>query len=196
MKSPTKLCGFTLVELITVIVIICVLMGLIFAAIGGVNEGARRRLAASQIAAFTSAMETYKADHGTYPMGPAGETDSDPRLAAEPSGAGSLYLYKELSGDTDASFSRNTPEEKANKVYLDFETRRALIHPKEGSSPGTAGYVEGISDPWGNFYGYSTLRAKLIQDGNTNPAAGYNPTFDMWSTAKSPGEPQKWVVSW
>ena len=51
-----------------------------------------------------------------------------------------------------------------------------------------------IQDPWGNCYGYSTAHAKAERDFQErlreHPDAirpenmpGYNPLFDMWSTA-------------
>ena len=36
--------------------------------------------------------------------------------------------------------------------------------------------MEFIRDPFGNSYGYSTAN-------QADPANGYNPTFDLWSTA-------------
>lgn len=197
MKERGSSSGFTLIELVAVILIIGVLMALILGASRGIREGNRRRMAESQIMALSSAMESYKADHGTYPRGSSGETDSDPRTLVDPSPAGSLFLYKELSGDSDASFSRAQPaDETANRVYLEFEAMKSFINKNAGGTPGQAGYVDGLADPWGNFYGYSTLRAKLIEQGNPSPSAGYNPDFDLWSTANAPTEPQKWVDNW
>lgn len=196
MKKRGSSSGFTLVELIAVILVIGILMALILGAVGGIQEAGRRRTAQSQVAGLETAIAGYKADHGTCPMGSAGETDSDPRNLAEPSGDGSLFLYKQLSGDADASFSRTGPNEAGSKVYIEVETMKSLIRRKAGGTPGQSGYVEGLADTWGNFYGYSTLRAKLIQQGDPAPDAGYNPEFDLWSTAKSPASPEKWVDNW
>jgi hypothetical protein len=43
-----------------------------------------------------------------------------------------------------------------------------------------------VKDPFGNSYGYSTA-------GPTS--GGYNPTFDLWSTANSTTTAQ-WVKNW
>jgi hypothetical protein len=48
--------------------------------------------------------------------------------------------------------------------------------------------VIGIRDPFGNPYGYST---KMASSGN----GGYNPTFDLWSTANSTDQNQ-WIKNW
>jgi hypothetical protein len=48
-----------------------------------------------------------------------------------------------------------------------------------------------IIDPFGNPYGYSTI---YLDD----PACGYNPTYDLWSTAggKSNADVPRWIKNW
>jgi len=48
--------------------------------------------------------------------------------------------------------------------------------------------VIAISDTFGNSYGYSTAN-------QADPAKGYNPTFDLWSTANST-DPNQWIKNW
>jgi len=59
----------------------------------------------------------------------------------------------------------------------------------------TVGFVR---DPFGNSYGYSTAN-------QADPSTGYNPTFDLWSTAgtassPTPTPPAKqqdlWIKNW
>lgn len=48
--------------------------------------------------------------------------------------------------------------------------------------------VQFIRDPFGNSYGYSTAY-------QSDPLKGYNPTFDLWSTANST-KPAEWIKNW
>jgi hypothetical protein len=65
--------------------------------------------------------------------------------------------------------------------------------------PSSTNPVIAIRDPFGNSYGYSTKKAS---DPNAN---GYNPTFDLWSTAgvapsPTPAPPATqqnlWIKNW
>lgn len=162
-------CAFTIVELLVVIAIILALTGLILATSGYVQIKGKRSRAEAEIAAISAALENYKADNGTYPNDTAnGSTNTlDARTMFNPTAAqysaASLFLYKELSGD---STGNRVP---TGKSYFSFKPNMLL--PKD-----QARAVIGIADPFGYSYGYSTAY-------QTSPSTGYNPTFDLWSTA-------------
>lgn len=59
--------AFTLIELLVVVAVIAILAGITLAALGGVNEGAARSRARSEITAIANALETYRSQHGSYP---------------------------------------------------------------------------------------------------------------------------------
>jgi general secretion pathway protein G len=59
--------GFTLIELMVVIVILGILAGLIVPRIMGRPEEARRAKAAMQMESIETALKLYKLDNGTYP---------------------------------------------------------------------------------------------------------------------------------
>lgn len=59
--------GFTLIELMVVIVILGILAGLIVPRIMGRPEEARRAKAAMQMESIETALKLYKLDSGTYP---------------------------------------------------------------------------------------------------------------------------------
>jgi len=181
--------AFTIVEILVVLAIILTLAGLVLAASSYVrNKGARSR-AEAEIAAISAALENYKADNGIYPRGkstavpPAGTPaylvastgtdDLDPRIAFDPSAKpyqdASRYLYEQLSGDTNLDLS----PEAGSKSYFSFkENQLATIKDAAGKTIG----LSHIKDPFGNSYGYSTSY-------QLDPTKGYNPTFDLWSTA-------------
>jgi general secretion pathway protein G len=170
--------AFTIIEILVVITIILVLAGLVLATSGYVhNKGARSR-AEAEIAAISAALENYKADNGVYPSnadtnGLNAKSDFDATLAKYKSA--SLYLYGQLSGDQD--FNRSAE----SKSYFAFKDNQ--LAPADQTQP-----VTFLKDPFGNSYGYSTA-------GQAGGAAGYNPTFDLWSTANSI-DPAQWVKNW
>jgi type II secretory pathway pseudopilin PulG len=182
--------AFTLIELIVVTTVIIILTGLVLSTVGYIQKKGARARAETEIAAISAACESYKADNGTYPSN--NDTNNlDARTNGNPSSSAysqaSLWLYKQLSGDTSGNRS------PTGKSYMDFKPKMLL-------PPGGAGTVTAIADPVGNSYGYSTAQAF-----NPGGAAGYNPTFDLWSTSglttNPPGTPPdtitpQWVKNW
>ncbi len=194
-RSP----AFTLIELIVVIAIIIILAGLVLSTVGYVQKKGARSRAETEIAAMSAACESYKADNGIYVRGPAtamtvgsttisaNVTDSlDAKANGDPTsatyGQTSLYLYTQLSGDLTGN------QQGTGKSYFTFKPQMLSVD--------TSGYVTGIKDAFGNSYGYSTAN-------QANSANGYNPTFDLWSTAgltANPGTPDtitpQWIKNW
>jgi prepilin-type N-terminal cleavage/methylation domain-containing protein len=180
MTNPgmTKECrtGFTLIELLVVMTIILVLSGLIFVASTYVQNKGRRARAEAEIAAMSAALENYKADNGIYPTDAALTELVDPNVFPSPTGA-SLFLYEKLAGDS------NDDRVADATSYFSFT-------PNQLSPADQTQSVAFIRDPFGNSYGYSTAKA-------ANPAGiiGYNPTFDLWSTANET-DPARWIKNW
>ena len=167
--------GFTLIELLIVIAVIVVLAGLILSTFGYVQKKGARARVETEIAAMSAACESYKADNGIYPANPDTNT-VDARTNLDPSAAvysaASLFLYEQLAGVTSGSRSAIP----SGKTYFTFKANMLLPAP-----PSTAD-ITAICDPFGNSYGYSTI-ANPIANPSLSPGAGYNPTFDLWSTA-------------
>jgi prepilin-type N-terminal cleavage/methylation domain-containing protein len=202
--------GFTLIELLTVMAVIAILAGLILSISGYAQKKAASSKAENQIAALSSALENYKADNGIYPRGPstalvtnsttipANATDTlDAKSNGDPTQAvytnASLYLYVALSGDADANGKMNGTETKG---YFEFKPDM-LNGTKDTNGNITA--VNYLTDPFGYSYGYSTAYQADV-------TKGYNPTFDLWSTAGSKATPTpasnpdmvtaKWIKNW
>jgi prepilin-type N-terminal cleavage/methylation domain-containing protein len=177
-------CAFTIVELLVVIAIILVLAGLIFATSGYVQTKGKRSRAEVEIAAISTALENYKADNGIYPIDTAnGSTNTlDARTMFNPAvaqyAAASVFLYRELSGDP---IGNRVP---TGKSYFSFKPNMLL--PKDQAQA-----VSAIADPFGYSYGYSTAY-------QASPSKGYNPTFDLWSTADGTAgtDESKWIKNW
>ena len=176
--------AFTILELLIAITIILVLAGVILATSGYVQTKAKRSRAEAEIAAISAALENYKADNGLYPIDTAsGATNAlDARTMFDPTTTqykmASFFLYRELSGDPPGS---RVP---TGKSYFSFKPNMLL--PKNQAQAVTA-----IADPFGHSYGYSTAN-------QANPSQGYNPTFDLWSTAGGVAAPAqaKWIRNW
>jgi prepilin-type N-terminal cleavage/methylation domain-containing protein len=167
--------AFTLMELLVVMTIILVLAGLILAVSGYVQTKGARSRAEAEIAAISAALENYRADNGIYPR----DARTDTLKARDPDRAAyapaSLYLYDQLAGATDGS---RTPTAKS---YFAFK-------PHQLSPTDQTRNVTFIRDPFGNSYGYSTAC-------QVDSTEGYNPTFDLWSTAGN-AEQARWIKNW
>jgi type II secretory pathway pseudopilin PulG len=219
--------SFTIIELLVVIAIIVILAGLILSTADYVQKKGARSRAEAEIAAMSAACESYKADNGIYPRDPSAntatdklnpKTDGNPSPSAtpaNPSGAtypsASLVLYRALSGDrnrdrlvnaTDGNFdiagsTLNPPPAQPQPPPSYFTFKPNMLSPADQTQN-----VQYIRDPFGNSYGYSTAQA-------ANPGSntlGYNPTFDLWSTAGLTTPPSgggsgdtitpQWIKNW
>ena len=208
--------AFTLIELVVVVAVIVTLVGLVLSTVGYIQKKAARSRAETEIAAMSAACESYKVDNGIYPR----DCNTD-QLVASSSGdptayqAASLYLYKQLSGDTNANFQ----PPPGTRRYFTFKPQM-LEGPRDGN--GNLIGVSYVKDPFRNSYGYSTLSANYLdwqnyldcvnRGGSCSPPGcpqpttlGYNPTFDLWSTAgvapsPTPTPPSTlqnlWIKNW
>jgi type II secretory pathway pseudopilin PulG len=181
--------AFTLIELIVVFGLILVLTGLVLSTVGYARKKGARARAETEIAAMSAALESYKADNAAYPR--SSNTDAlDARLSGTPSSYqnASLDLYNALFGATSGS---RTPD-AGKRSYFTFKPNQ--LSPSDQTQP-----VAFIQDPFGNSYGYSTIQA-ATQDSTM----GYNPTFDLWSTAGLTTDPPptndtitpQWIKNW
>jgi prepilin-type N-terminal cleavage/methylation domain-containing protein len=178
--------AFTLIELIVVIAVIIILAGLVLSTVGYVQKKGARSRAETEIAAMSAACESYKADNGIYPRDNTTNQYTDTLDARQHFDAtqtvyqnASLYLYDALFGATSGSRTPNT----GARSYFTFKPNQ--LSPSDQAQP-----VAFIRDPFGNSYGYSTAN----QADPVTPK-GYNPTFDLWSTANST-DPNQWIKNW
>ena len=182
-RTRAVLRAFTIIELLVVIAIIIILASLILSTVGYVQKKGARARAEAEIAAMSAALESYKADNGIYPRDATKTDQVDPAASPIPTTA-TQFLYEQLSGNS----ATNLQPISGAKSYFAFKPQM-LFGTKD--SNGNLTSVSYIRDPFGNSYGYSTLKAS----GGTG---GYNPTFDLWSIADdSSGTNQtKWIKNW
>jgi prepilin-type N-terminal cleavage/methylation domain-containing protein len=174
--------AFTLIELIVAVTVIVILTGLVLSTVGYARKKGARARTETEIAAMSAACENYKADNGVYPRDNATTDTLDSRAAINFTyyQAASQYLYGQLAGDPDFD---GIPNANA-KWYMRFKPNML------GTDNNNKVYPR---DPFGNSYGYSTIQA-ATQD----PTKGYNPTFDLWSTAgqTTGSDPTQWIKNW
>ena len=210
--TPATIAAFSLIELFVVIAVIIILAGLILTTIGYAQKKVARARAETEIAAMSAAIENYKADNGVYPRGQStsappsgtpvytvamtGTDDLDARVNTDSTQKiyqdACRYLYEQLSGDVNLDLTADT----GSKTYFAFkESMLAVIKDLNGNNIG----LSHIKDPFGNSYGYSTAYQHDIDQG-TPPTHGYNPTFDLWSTAGttsgSTTDKNQWIKNW
>jgi hypothetical protein len=95
-------------------------------------------------------------------------------------------MYGLISGDGDFD---GTPNAGA-RSYMTFKPN-SLLRDDMSNPPSISNPVTGIRDPFGNSYGYSTMKA-------SGGANGYNPTFDLWTVADGAAgtDQTKWIKNW
>ena len=195
--------AFTLIELLTVIGIILILAGLVLGLAGNAQTKGAISRATTEIQAFSTAANNYQIDNGSYPRptlasdNTSKPTDAlDPRASYDPAATAyietSLSLYQILSGTyyLDSTGKLNyydptNPPAGINKPTIYFPFKDSQLRNSGGV---TSGYLDprtvtAINDPFGFSYGYSTAYQADIDAGTNPPTHGYNPTFDLWSSA-------------
>ncbi len=130
--------SFTLIELLTVIVIISILTGLIMAALSGGREQARRTEARLGAEALRSAIGQYEGDFGTLPsdatqdIGGGDEdnpcSDYDDMIAELDGGNPRGIRY--IPTDNDQYLD---PWDRQYKVRLDHDYSGSIINPADAS---------------------------------------------------------------
>ena len=91
--------GFTLIELILVVVIIGILAGIVVTSMSGRSEEARKAAAKSQITNFETALDLYEADNGVYPTTAQGLSALREEPSPKPRNWKGPYLKKDLPMD-------------------------------------------------------------------------------------------------
>lgn len=189
--------GFTLIELMVVMIIIALLVTITVAVLGFAQKKGRISKAEVMIKALSLSLEKYKNDQGEYPepqneaqMGDFGGENIEMGAAA--------MLYQAVSGDgTDAIFGGSKPSQgepgTANEAYMEqARVGNNSFVRKVGES-----YV--LIDPFGNPWQY---RRYDEDRGSSNEPWTNNPTFDMWSYGldetfgDEADQNVKWVTNW
>lgn len=128
--------GFTLIELLTVIAIIGVLMALLFPAIGGAMDNAKKAQAKNDIMQTITAVKGFYTEYSRYPTLSNSTAGQDLAITTAAANA-ELFNILRYKGDGQEDNPRGI-------VFFEGKT---VAQKKGGFGPDDALY-----DPWGGFY--------------------------------------------
>jgi prepilin-type N-terminal cleavage/methylation domain-containing protein len=157
----TPIAAFTLIELLTVIAIIAVLMGLLFPALSGAKEQARRADAGTAVRNIVTACKSYYNDYGKFPPVTAaitGDVNTNGYYAFGDTTAGGAKVSNNSLFDILRAISRgdNDGHKLNNRQQKYFE----MVKAKDPKNP-RGGFLDGgeftanqgaLMDPWGGQY--------------------------------------------
>ncbi|MDQ3621322.1 MAG: type II secretion system GspH family protein [Verrucomicrobiota bacterium] len=156
-SSPTSAAAFTLVELLTVIAIIAVLMGLLFPAIGAVQDNAKKVQAKNDVMQIVTAVKAYYTEYGKYPPVEAGgssgeETDvivGDPAGGAAQTNDVLFNTLRNIPTGPNADFKLNPRK----IVFFEGRSVKNPAQPRGGFLDNAGSGDKGaFYDPWGKQY--------------------------------------------
>lgn len=164
--------GFTLVELIIVIVVIGVLAAIILVAYGGVTKGAQISAMTSEMKQWKELFETYKAVNGHYPA-----PSATPLTGGGP-GSSALNVYCLGTGfpNSDCYGNPTTPAATAESTGTQLMTELSTIAKPPTNS--TKYPTPSATGPWLVYLSDTDVRmSDAFPGGTTCPGgmtAGYN----------------------
>ena len=162
--------GFTLVEIVTVVMIIAILMAATTTAISGARRSAMRTHSLDTVRQLAAAWTAYATNEGSFPATSKFQNSvGTDTYAASPYNIGGL-LNTQYKKNRDGTYNYNKPRSNST-TYFDM-TKEECTQEKSGEWPqlGTESGRRGVCDRWGHVV-YFTLDFDL--DGRVdNPVTG------------------------
>ncbi len=176
--------GFTLVELLVVMVIIAILATLTLGASRYAQESSARSRTVSAHGAIRAALEQYKEKFGEYPE-PSNPNETIAMGGKTYKAGGAHMLYQAITGDGTSAIMLNgntagesdgevDAAEKENKINASA-LPKSVIYPNVN-----VGMLQPrvLIDGWSRPFQY-------LKASPTNAGLTVNPTYDLWSTGPS-----------
>ena len=151
-QPRSRLHGFTLVELLTVIAIIAILMGLLFPVLGIIKDKAHYAAAKTACLGIITAVKAYNTEYGKYPepRATAPSTPADAIVGESTGGAGGTVGNENLFNTLRAKAVGTNASHALNPrriVFFDGKDAANTAAPKGGFGSSGAFF-----DPWGAQY--------------------------------------------
>lgn len=143
MWATRKDSGFTIVELLIVIVVIGVLAAIVIVAFNGVTNGAKDAKRASDLSNIAKALERYRIDYGGYPRcGGTGTNIAPYALSAD-------EAHDCLTDDLVPTYMASIPTDPVNTAGTSYQYHYAAGYLKDSatsydSTPPTDNYILGV----------------------------------------------------
>ncbi|MBW7904587.1 MAG: type II secretion system GspH family protein [Phycisphaerae bacterium] len=180
----TRLAGFTLVELLTVIAVISLLIAIVIPAISAARNTARDTATAKQISSIDAACEIFRNDNGNYPIS-GGRNPFEGGQTGSPVTQGAQWLAIQLLGADQAGFVKPTLENDSNGDgrinYVDwlawydvsnpFSSKVSRLTPYVSPDPKTVTSAEKLAESTG------TQAPMLLLQGSSIFRNAYLPMF-------------------
>ena len=153
--------AFTLIELLTVIAIIAILMGLLFPALSGAKEQARRAAASTAVRNIVGASKSYYNDYGKFPPvqgALVGNVNANGYYAYGDTSAGGCSVTNDQLFDILRSINRGVNNgfamNKRQQKYFEMGKAKDPKNPRDGFVDGNE-FTKNqgqLMDPWGGQY--------------------------------------------
>lgn len=169
--------AFTLIELLVVIAIIGILAGLLFPAVNGALESARKAQAKNDVTQIATAVTAFETEYGRLPWPTKTTVDSD--------------LVAALIGTAN---NTNNPRQI---VFIEVGERKPV-----GGAVGKAGKSgtnsSGFVDPWGNLYQIKMddNYDNQITGAGTNNSQTLRKKVAVWNAPAGAKASKQYVTSW
>jgi prepilin-type N-terminal cleavage/methylation domain-containing protein len=146
--------AFTLIELLTVMVIIAILVGLLLTGIQVAKVMAHKADAKMAVTTISTAVRHYYTEYGKYPLGshvPDPNSPSDVLFGDANISNRELF---DILRNVGPDFSTPNPYNPKGIPFLESRIASDPIAPKSGFAPQDAGAIKkgAYVDPWGNEY--------------------------------------------
>jgi len=202
--------AFTLIELLVVIIMIAILAGLLYPAINGAQNQAKKAQAKNDVTQIVTAVNAYYTEYGKYPIDSTatGYVPADTYYGSgtAPAGIGVTYsndkLFDVLRNNTSSTSTANgggnlvTTLNPRGIVFMSPPTVKNQSQPKSGIatlSPSVT--VNGILIPIGSFVDPYGTPYNVAIDGNYDNQFTNNPYVDTDGSAGT-SPLRLGVISW
>jgi prepilin-type N-terminal cleavage/methylation domain-containing protein len=183
--ASSRRSGFTLIELLVVISIIAILAGLLFPAVQGALEAAKKTQAKNDATNIANAISAYMSEYGKLP------TDQNSDVTGS----------QDTSDIMDVLSGTDKNDLNPRKItFLEIPNVKDNQHPKNGRVSNGGAQTGAYLDPWGQAY-WVAMDADYDEEIQTSDFGALRKTVLVWSKGnpsktKDSKDPKKWIKSW